>query len=370
MTTNYITIPGVTNDHVTLAPQTISVAIPTCIQTITPDKNGYVPPGTCNALYDYYPSFAAALVFSVLFGILTIAHISQAALFKTKFCWVIIMASIWETISFTARTISTRNQQNAWIELISELFVLLAPLWVNAFAYMLLARMVHFYLPTHSIFSIPASVLAIAFVTLDFVSFVIQIVGGSYAGPTAPMAQQLKGVHIYMGGIGLQQFFIFIFLGLGVKFHREMLLLERMGSAKDGWKRLLFTLYGSLGFITIRIFFRLIEFSGGKTSSNPLPYHEIYFYALEAVPMCFAILCYNITHPGTILQGPEAHLPTIRSLVFKKKGGRTPQEVGNGAKMISKYAELREESVGIHVELEGKDPREGRRSFREKFGLW
>ena len=83
MTIDYITIPGVTNDHVTLAPQTISIAVPTCIQTITPDKNGYVPPGTCNALYDYYPSFAAALTFSVFFGMLTIAHIWQAAFFKT-----------------------------------------------------------------------------------------------------------------------------------------------------------------------------------------------------------------------------------------------------------------------------------------------
>jgi hypothetical protein len=111
--------------------------------------------------------------------------------------------------------------------------------------------MIHFYLPTHSIYSIPASVLAIAFVTLDFISFVIQIIGGSYAGPTAPVAQQLKGVHIYMGGIGLQQFFIFIFLALGVKFHREMLAWEYTGSAKQGWKRLLFTLYASLGFITV-----------------------------------------------------------------------------------------------------------------------
>jgi hypothetical protein len=116
---------------------------------------------------------------------------------------------------------------------------------------MLLARMIHFYLPTHSIFSIPASFLAIAFVTLDFISFVIQIIGGSYAGPTAPMAQQLKGVHIYMSGIGLQQFFIFIFLTLGVKFHREMLAWEYTGSAKQGWKGLLFTLYASLGFITV-----------------------------------------------------------------------------------------------------------------------
>jgi len=90
MTTNYITIPGVTNDHVTLAPQTLSIAVATCIQTITPDKNGYVPPGTCNALYDYYPSFTASLAFSILFGILTIAHISQAAFFKTVFCSILV----------------------------------------------------------------------------------------------------------------------------------------------------------------------------------------------------------------------------------------------------------------------------------------
>src|ERR1039457_3888050 len=71
--------------------------------------------------------------------------------------------------------------------------------------------------------------------------------------------------------------------------------------------------------LQIRIFFRLIEFSGGKTSSNPLPFHEIYFYALEAVPMCLAILCFNITHPGTLLRGPEAQLPSVRSINFRRK---------------------------------------------------
>ena len=83
MTTEYITIAGETDAHFTLAPQTITIALPTCIQTITPDKNGYVPPGTCNALYDYYPSLGAAVVFSAIFGMLMIAHISQAVYFKT-----------------------------------------------------------------------------------------------------------------------------------------------------------------------------------------------------------------------------------------------------------------------------------------------
>jgi hypothetical protein len=170
------------------------------------------------------------------------------------------MGSIWETISFTARSISTKYQQSAGLELVSSLFVLLAPLWINAFSYMVLARMIHFFLPSHSLF-IPASALSLVFVSLDFVSFVIQIIGGSCAGPTSPQDQIMKGIHIYMGGIGLQQFFIFIFVGLAVIFHRRMLALDEVGLGKDGWKRLLFTLYTSLGFITVRFYPLLFQFS-------------------------------------------------------------------------------------------------------------
>lgn len=77
-TTKHITIEGVTNDHVTVAGKTIDIAVPTCIQTITPDANGYVPPGTCGAIWDYYPNFPAALVFACIFGVLTMVHVWQA----------------------------------------------------------------------------------------------------------------------------------------------------------------------------------------------------------------------------------------------------------------------------------------------------
>jgi len=82
-TTIYDIIPGVTNDQVTIPQKTITIVIPTCSHTITPDKNGYVPPGTCGALYEYYPSFGAAIFFSILFGVLSISHIFLAAKFKT-----------------------------------------------------------------------------------------------------------------------------------------------------------------------------------------------------------------------------------------------------------------------------------------------
>ena len=78
-TTKYIVIDGVTNDHVTLPAKTIEIAIPTCVQTEIPDKNGHVPPGTCGSLWAYYPSFAAAVVFAVLFLSLLVLHVWQAA---------------------------------------------------------------------------------------------------------------------------------------------------------------------------------------------------------------------------------------------------------------------------------------------------
>jgi len=180
------------------------------------------------------------------------------------------MGALWETCSFAARSVSTRFQQSAGIELVSSLFVLLAPLCmcffllqntqtniekgVNAFAYMVLGRLLYFFHPKRRILSIPASGLAFAFVALDFISFVIQLVGGSWAGPNDPEPKVMKGIHIYMGGIGLQQFFIFIFLGLAVKFYLEMKSFERnglLGSEKGGWMKLLWATYASLGFITV-----------------------------------------------------------------------------------------------------------------------
>ncbi|KAF6803097.1 RTA1 domain-containing protein [Colletotrichum sojae] len=326
ITTQHVTIPGMTNSYVTLPAKTIDIAIPTCVQTTEPDANGYVPPGSCGALWNYYPSFAAAMVFAVLFGILTAVHIWQAAMHKKRWCWVIIMASIWETLAFAFRALSSKYQQNTGILLIFQIFILLAPLWVNAFAYMTLGRMIHFFHPSRSLLRIPASTFAAIFVGLDVISFMIQLVGGSMAGPTAPPEDQMRAIHIYMGGIGLQEFFIVIFIGLALTFQRDMRRAEGLSriQIRGGWKPLMWALYFSLGMITVRIIFRLVEFSSGHGVDNTLITREAYFYVLEAVPMVFAIAVFNAVHPGAIMKGPGSEMPglfaTIKAALAKRKG--------------------------------------------------
>lgn len=96
---------------------------PTCVQTIAPDKNGHVPPGTCHALWNYYPSFVAAVVTASIFGAVALVHVGEAIYFKTvgcfpqiqilvchfsqAYCWVICVGLFWECIGFIFRALNS-----------------------------------------------------------------------------------------------------------------------------------------------------------------------------------------------------------------------------------------------------------------------
>jgi hypothetical protein len=65
----------------TVTSSSTASASATCTSAV-PDKNGYTDPSACGAIYEYYPSFGAAILFSGLFLAATIMHIFQAAKFK------------------------------------------------------------------------------------------------------------------------------------------------------------------------------------------------------------------------------------------------------------------------------------------------
>ncbi|WKT45531.1 RTA-like protein [Fusarium oxysporum f. sp. vasinfectum] len=311
-TKNIATIGGTTDKYVTIPAKTISIVIPTCVQTLEPDENGYLPPGTCNAHWNYYPSFAAAVVFALLFAALTGVHIWQAARYKKTWCWVIIMAGIWETMAFTFRAISTKHQQSTGVLLTFNIFILLAPIWVNAYAYMTLGRMVYYFIPSQSLLRMPAATLAAIFVGLDILSFIVQLIGGSMSGPGSPPDEQMKAVHIYMGGIGLQEFFIVIFVVLCFLFQKKMHTIERQN---QGIKAFVTSGLGHASLHAILL------------TSHDLFTHEVYFYILEAAPMFLALLAFNAVHPGRIMTGPNSDMPGLFSFINNKIKGRKGKQL-------------------------------------------
>ncbi|KAJ7654797.1 RTA1 like protein-domain-containing protein [Mycena rosella] len=267
-----------------------------------------------NNAFMYCPSFPAAVLFSALFGLTLITHFIQAIHYRKRFCWVIIMAAFWETAGLILRVFSVLNPTSTAYGLPSQLLILLAPLLINAFLYMLMSRVIYVFLPDKHVGGISAQRLSLCFVLFDITAFLMQAGGGTMISSDTPKIAVL-GIHIYMGGIGLQQFFVLGFIGLVVRFHYKM---NRLGGSTE-WKRPLYTMYASLALITLRIVFRLIEFSSGLYS--PITMHEAPFYCLEATPMFLALLLWNISHPGQVLIGSDSEFPKKVKKSKKSKGG-------------------------------------------------
>jgi len=273
---------------------------------------------TENSSYNYCPSFGAAIFFSVLFGLSTILHLVQAIMYRKKFCWVIVMGGSWETAGFVVRAMSSQNMGSTGLGIAAQLLVLLSPLWVNAFDYMILGRMVYYYLPAKKICGIRAARLALWFVLLDVTAFLIQGTGGTMTSGDDPKTIQL-GLHIYMGGIGFQEFFVLVFVALAIKLYKELSDVGYTGRPTE-WRTLLRVLLATLVLITIRIIYRLVEFSQGVSSN--LTNHEAYFYVLEATPMALALILLNVWHPGMYLVGPDSEFPKKEKKAKKSKASK------------------------------------------------
>lgn len=118
---------------------------------------------------------------------------------------------------------------------------------------MLLGRMAYTFLPEKALFGIKAIKFSKYFIWLDVISFIVQVAGAAMLTGTGPPTSTTRlGIHIYMGGIGMQQFFILCFLGMCIGFHKKLWAMAMQGNPVPGnVMRLLYALYASLAFITV-----------------------------------------------------------------------------------------------------------------------
>ncbi|KAK5209966.1 hypothetical protein LTR41_004598 [Exophiala xenobiotica] len=140
-----------------------------------------------------------------------------------------------------------------------------------------------------------------------------------------------------MVGVGIQQLFILIFVFFATQLHR--VLLRGEGLERHNQKqalRLLYTVYAVLALITLRIIFRLCEYSNGLDST--VPNHEAYQYCLDSLPMLLAFMLLCIVHPGRIMPGKECEILSRRE---RRKTGARCKHVFTGMGMS-----LRAESHG------------------------
>jgi hypothetical protein len=132
---------------------------------------------------------------------------------------------------------------------------------INAFIYMTLGRMVNFFLPEKRLSRIDARRFGLIFVCLDILAFMVQLAGASLSSSSGEsMKMVMLGVHLYMGGIGLQELFILCFLALTIHLHRKLLqlrktgaeaVLQKLNQGSFPWRWLFYAIYVALGMITV-----------------------------------------------------------------------------------------------------------------------
>lgn len=336
-----------------------------------------------NANWNYCPSFPAAVLFTVLFGIATIVHIAQAMIHKKPFALVICMGAAWECAGYIFRILSVMHELSAGLATAQFLLILLAPLWINAFIYMVLGRAIHFFLDDDRVFGVRARRITVMFVLFDIAAFLVQATGGAMTSNSEPVSTQKLGLHIYMGGVGLQLLSICIFITLAVRFQRKIYaIMNQTGFSKpsllsifrktsnmhynthslseetstnDVYKsperaiRLLYVVYTVLCLIIYRNIYRLIEFSQGVLSS--ITTHEWYWYVFDAVPMLFALILLACFHPGRVLRGPrcdfsEENMEIKATKKAKKTAKRQERDEKAGEKLRAKLERQVEKAAG------------------------
>ncbi|KAF9778291.1 hypothetical protein IL306_004218 [Fusarium sp. DS 682] len=273
---------------------------------------------TCHALrvpntqWNFCPSGEASILFIALFAITTIALLIQAIHYRSAYCWVIIMSSFWQVFTYIFRTISIYDPASFNYYAIWFVVILVAPLWTNAFAYMVFGRMVWCYTPDGRSCGVKAWQFGFIFVILDIIAFIVQVYGAAQAasGNNKTAEEKLEALRIYMGGVGLQLFFILLFGVFGIHLFRQLRGSHAgvgSGTEKRSVTMLFYAMFMALALIVLRIIFRLIEYSEGLDSQ--IPRHEAYQYTLDSLPMLIALLAFNVVHPARVMGGKQDNMP-------------------------------------------------------------
>lgn len=186
------------------------------------------------------------------------------------------MGALWECFCFILRTLGAKDQQNSTYVTLSTLLFLLAPLcktWpsskvlymcsnslfpgINAFAYMVVSRLIYFLHPKQAALSIPARWLAKGFVAADVISFIVQAAGGALMADQDNAGNADLRRKIYMAGVGVQLFFVMIFVIVVISFYHQISCDIRTGTLKNRnrWIRpLILVIFFVLILIVVRIF--------------------------------------------------------------------------------------------------------------------
>jgi len=248
--------------------------------------------------YHYYPSLAGACVFLALFGVTTVWHAVLIIKHRTWYFIPLLIGGIFEVVGYATRIWSNRQAPNPTIGpyIVNTLLILVAPALFAASIYMVLGRII-LSVDGESLSLIKKRWLTKVFVTSDVVTFFVQLGGAGLLASSDPTQAKL-GSHIILAGLLLQIIIFGFFVVVGLVFHRRLLAMPTSLSHDPSlpWKKYLYILYITCGFIMFRSIVRVAEFVQGF--EGEIYTHEVFLFLFDALPMAAVMVIFNIWYPS------------------------------------------------------------------------
>lgn len=251
-------------------------------------------------LYRYTPSLPVASITTVVFGLLTAAHIYRMFRTRSWFCIPFIIGGIFETIGYIGRCISHSDNKALAPFIIQSLLILLGPALYAASIYMTLGRIILAVRAPH-LSIIPTRWQTRLFVCGDVVAFLTQMAGGRIQASGNGNESTINiGEDTILAGLWLQIVFFGFFVACSTVFHVRCRRKPTAASADPGmpWQRMMIMLYTVSGLILVRSLFRVVEYIQGNAGF--LLRNEWPIYVFDALLMALVMLIFLIWYPSTL----------------------------------------------------------------------
>ncbi|OJJ79991.1 RTA1 domain-containing protein [Aspergillus glaucus CBS 516.65] len=260
--------------------------------------------------WNYAPSIPAAVIFMLMFIVLTGLHSWKLFTTRTWFCIAFTLGGLFEIIGYIGRCLAHNSTTTMGPYIIANIFILLGPTLFAASIYMTLGRLIRRVRGEH-LSPIRVTRLTKTFVWGDVLSFVVQ--GNSSSLSVLGYAQW--GKVLVVVGLAIQLVSFSLFWVTAIVFARRLRRSPTPESTKPGipWVRSLHMLYAVSALILVRSTFRIVEYVMGN-DGYPLV-HEWTMYVFDSVPMVVVMVIFLIWYPNqmSLDANPEASIPLTQS---------------------------------------------------------
>ncbi|KAJ6104131.1 RTA-like protein [Penicillium sp. IBT 18751x] len=270
--------------------------------------------------YQYYPSMGAAVLFIILFAIITLLHTYHLFRTRTWFFIPLVLGGYFETVGYIGRAMSAQQSPN-WTTgpyIIQSTLLLIAPALFAASIYMELGRIIVL-VKGERFALVRVNWMTKIFVGGDVLSFLMQasgagimVSGSSDSGNSKPSN---TGQNVIVGGLIVQILFFGFFLISALVFQSRLISHPSAGIAADHtpWRKHIYALHTSSILVLVRSVVRVVEYAQG--TDGTLMSNEVFIYVFDGLLMFVLMAIFIVIHPS------EVNCLLGRGHVMTTKGG-------------------------------------------------